>query len=201
MRWGLLRQSANKAVENVLGYTMTQAEHSVQICVYVNAEMKEELRRLYCRRNPLYQIAYSVLGILLLMMAVPAPLFSIAAHFWDRCFFVSIAAVMFIMAFGKLRIWWRWSYWPAIQSFFPEAKPVCCRISPEGLLWEGQEELFTFRRLAGLKRNEKVVLLFLTKSYALPFHRRLFQSEEDWQFFRASIQRNSRPLAYLLNTP
>src|SRR5262249_11432668 len=132
-----------------------------QVCLYVNAAMRDDLHHLYCRRNPLHILVYCVFGLAFLSFPIYFEM-----QLEERILSVFFALIMFILAFGILPIWWRWYYWPAVQRNFPESEPVCGEITAEGIAW-ATNEVTRFQHSCGAKMNERAVLLFFSKSYAL----------------------------------
>jgi hypothetical protein len=173
------------------------------ICVYVTAEMRADLRRLYCRRSPFLQAFFVGLGLAAFALAVPLFPFHEHLQIWERGFLAGVGTALFVIGLALRPIWWRWHYWPSVQRYLPEAEPLCGRIRSDGIQWQKPEQTDYFDLYPGARMDANALLLFTSKAYAIPLHRCLFKTEAEWQFVCESVReaRKHRTLRQRLETP
>jgi hypothetical protein len=56
-------------------------------------------------------------------------------------------------------------------------------VTADGVKLHTQDEVLPWGGFLAVKADERVVLLYLTRSEALPLHRTLFRSDADWSAF------------------
>ena len=158
--------------------------------------LRKDIREVYYKRNPLFQVIYVLCAIASVVLAVYMDdAFSrFDLIFFDLIFFELIlaAVVLLVVAFWLPQIWWRW-WWPKYTSHFGprvsgEVNELGVRFTPYSpiLLWESF--------WAG-EMSSKAVLLYLTKGYVYPIHRSMFQTESMWTEFVRFVEKNVKKLS------
>ena len=170
-----------------------------EIRIYVAPSQEQDIHRLYCRRNPVHAAVLTVFALVFLALAAGVIPMKVVPPPFERTMLVGLAGLPILLAFGILPLWWRTHYWPAVQRNFPEAQDCRVQITTSGIFSAEQQQLF--RTYHSFKMDDRTVLLFLNKSYAVPLHRSLFSSEPDWQAFRTAVLNNDRHLVQQLNAP
>jgi hypothetical protein len=157
----------------------------------ITAEVRDDLRRLYIKRNPLFPVAYALMGTFaFLMMLIPneiatllKPLSSeiktpILMSLWDKLFWLAVSIFFFVAAFALTQIWYRW-WWPQWER----DGRLAGRISLEGVYWGTEIQPVPWSSFQAIRLSDKAALLYLAKGYALPLHRTLFLDDAAWREF------------------
>jgi len=157
----------------------------------ITTEVRDDLRRLYLKRNPLFPVVYALMGTFaFLMMLVPTeiatllkPLSSqiktpVTMSLWDRLFWLAVSVFLFVAAFALTQIWYRW-WWPQWER---EGR-LAGTILPEGIRWGPDGPLIPWSTFPGVRLSGNAALLYVAKGDAIPLHRTLFLDDAAWQEF------------------
>jgi hypothetical protein len=168
----------------------------------ISPEAGSDIRGLYQQRSPWTRGLLLLGGIWALAVAcfpetVATVIFRIPSSrqtpmpLGVRLLFIALAALLFAAAIGLARWWWRW-WWPQIERESDDT--LSGRVGPNGVRWGSDGELIHWARFMAAKRNESTVLLYLTRAYALPFHRSMFREAKDWSAFLGLVEKSKVPL-------
>jgi hypothetical protein len=168
----------------------------------ISPEARSDIRDLYQRRSPWARALLLLGGAWALAVAcfpgtratvifrlppsrqVPMPL-------GGKLLFIAVAALFFLAAVGLAKWWWRW-WWPQIERKSDDT--LIGRAGPNGVRWGSDGEVIHWSRFLAAKRNDSTVLLYLTRAYALPFHRSMFRDAKDWFAFLGLVEKSKVPL-------
>src|SRR5262249_7877086 len=110
----------------------------------------------------------------------------------DRLYYIVIGVVLLVIAFPLASLCWRW-WWPQIQRAAGQLQVLSGEASPEGVrLAQPGNEVIAWKAFIAAKLNDRTALLYLTRTYALPFHRSLFLTDQDWEAFLALVRASSK---------
>jgi hypothetical protein len=160
-------------------------------------DLTEDVRALYLRRNRVVHAIYAILGVVVLVNAyvpgqpVAAFLFRVPPavpgpmRLDARLTFTGAAVAMFLLAFALGPLWWRW-WWPQIEE--TSGGMLAGEACREGLRWADGAEIIPWSSFIAAKLSDRAALLYLTKAYAVPFHRSLFRDASTWEAFQQLVR-------------
>src|SRR3989442_1032345 len=122
-------------------------------------EMEADFHRLCLRRNPLFVIAYTLMGTVMLSLALfpdrtimllygTASQTPVQITVWERLGLLVATVLFFVSAFALYRLWWLW-WWPKVEREF--GRTFSGEATEEGLRWGEPGELIPWRTFLAAK--------------------------------------------------
>jgi hypothetical protein len=160
----------------------------MQLSGEITTEMEEEIRELYYKRSALYPVIYTLLGVVMMGMAVFLFLRVENSNGMLFGLFLLVAAlVLLVYAFAMPRIAWR-LYWPKFLSIF--GRHLSCEVTSNGIKLKHDIDIIPWRNFIAIKQTETLVLIYLDNATAYPVHRSMAASPSDWNELISLLKKN-----------
>jgi hypothetical protein len=156
----------------------------------LSPEIEKEFRDLYYQRPIIYPIAYTSIGVALLVMAIF--LLTRTKESTGMLFgvFLMLAAIfLFVYALAMPQIAWRLSWRVFLKTF---GRHLTCVVTQAGIKLKPDTAIIPWKVFVGEKQTESLVLLYLDSATAYPIHRCMATNPSDWIEFTHLLKVNLR---------
>ena len=144
----------------------------------LNADIEGEIRSLYYERFRLYPIVYSLLGVLMILLAIL--MLSTIKMPSDTAYgivFLIMALALFVAAFRLQHIWWHW-WWPRFLDTF--GRQLYGEITEIGIKFKPDGNVVEWKYFKAIKQTNSLLLLYFDKAFAYPIHQNMVDDPSDW---------------------